>query len=181
DCKPIEFPATNAVEQSRALNKIVAGERKQPPLRGTANRMARAADALQEACNRARRAELTDEIDVPDIDAEFKRSGRDEGFQLAVLEPLLCGEPLLLRHAAVMRGDRLIGHPLRQFMGDALRHAACVDEHQRRAMRFDQVYQAFVDLPPDVAGHHRRKRRIRNLYAELTRPLMTDVDNPHLS
>ncbi len=179
DCKPIKFPATNAVHEGRAFNEVVAGEWKQPPLRGATDRMAGAADALQEACDRARRTELADEIDVSDVDAEFERSGGDEGFQLAVLEPLLCREPLLLRHAAVMRGDRAVGDPFRQFMGDALRHAAGVDEHERGAVRLDQIDQAIVDLLPDFAGHDRLERRVRNLNAKLTRPLMADVDDLH--
>jgi len=36
-------------------------------------------------------------------------------------------------------------------MGDALRHAAGVDEHERGAVRFDQIDQAIVDLLPDFA------------------------------
>jgi len=52
--------------------------------------MAGAANPLQEACDRARRTELADQIYVADIDTEFERSGRHERLQLTVLEPLLC-------------------------------------------------------------------------------------------
>jgi hypothetical protein len=75
------------------------------------------------------------QIYVADIDTEFERSGRDERLQLTVLEPLLCGQPVFLRHAPVMRRDRAIGHSLRQFMGYALCHAARVDQPQQSGRR----------------------------------------------
>ena len=65
--------------------------------------MARAAGALQERRDRARRAELADELDVADVDAELERRRGDERLQLAALQPLLGVQPQLLRHAAVMR------------------------------------------------------------------------------
>ena len=111
--------------------------------------------------DRAGRAELADQVHVADIDAELERGGRDQGLQFAVLQPLLGREPLLLRHAAVMGGDRVLAEPLRQLAGDALRHASRIDEHQRGAVLFDEPRQAIVDLLPDVARHHRLERRIR--------------------
>ena len=69
------------------------------------DRVARAADALQEAGDRARRAELADQIDVADIDAELQRGGGDQHLQRAAFQPLLGIQPVLLGHAAVMRGD----------------------------------------------------------------------------
>ena len=92
----VELAAAHAVEQRRAFDQLVARQRKQPPLRRAADRMAGAADALQEARDRARRAELADEIDVADVDAELERGGRDQRLELAVLQPLLGVEPLLL-------------------------------------------------------------------------------------
>ena len=55
--------------------------------------------------DRARRAELADQVDVADVDAELERRGRDQRLQLAALQPLLGVEPLLLGEAAVVRGD----------------------------------------------------------------------------
>ena len=103
--------------------------------------MAGAADALQEGRDRARRADLADEIDVADVDAEFERGGRHERLQFAALEPLLGGEPQLLRQAAVMRGDGLFAEAIAEIARDALGHAPRVDEHQRRAMRRDELGQ----------------------------------------
>ena len=62
--------------------------------------------------DRARRAELADEIDGADVDAELERRGRDHHLQLAGLEPLLGVEAPRARQAAVVRGDALLAEPL---------------------------------------------------------------------
>ena len=79
--------------------------------------MAGAADALQEGRDRARRAELADEVDVADVDAELERGGGDQRLQLAGLEPLLGVEALLLGQAAVMGGDLVLAEPLGELRG----------------------------------------------------------------
>ena len=135
------------------------------PFGSAADGVAGAADALQEAGDRARRAELADQVDVADIDAEFQRRRRHQRLQLAALQPLLGGQPLFLRHAAVMRGDRRLAQAVGQLAGDAFGHAAGVDEHQRGAMRLDQPHQLVVDLLPDLGRHHRFQRRGRALPA----------------
>jgi hypothetical protein len=48
----------------------------------------------------------------------------------------------------------------------ALRHAARVDEHQRRPVRAIERRQPVVDIPPDLVRHHRFERRARQLDAE---------------
>ena len=105
DDEPVELAAAHAVEQRGAFDQLVARQRKQPALRRAADGVARAPDPLQEARDRARRAELADQIDLADIDAELERGGRDQRLELAALQALLGVEPLLLREAAVMRGD----------------------------------------------------------------------------
>ena len=68
----VELAALHAIEQRRAFDELVARQREQPALRHAADMVPGAADALQERCDPARRADLADEIDVADIDAEFK-------------------------------------------------------------------------------------------------------------
>ena len=89
DRDSVEFAAANAVEQSRAFHQIIARQRKQSPLGCPGHRMPRTTDPLQEGGDGAWRAELADQIDIADIDAEFERGSRHQGFQLAVLESLL--------------------------------------------------------------------------------------------
>ena len=111
--QPVELAAPHAVEQRRAFDQLVARQREQPALGRAADRVAGAADALQEARDRARRAELADEVDVADVDAELERGGGDQRLQLAALQPLLGVEALLLGEAAVMRGDIGLAEPAR--------------------------------------------------------------------
>src|SRR5215475_13823105 len=100
--------------------------------------MPRASDPLQQARNRARRAELADEVDLADVDAELERSGRHQRLELAVLEPLLGVETLLLGEAAVMRRDLVLADALGKLARHALGHPARVNEDERGAMRLDQ-------------------------------------------
>ena len=74
-----------------------------------------------------------------DVDAELQRRGRDQRAEPAALQPRLGVEPLLLRQAAVMRGDRVLAEPLAQVPRHALRHPPRVDEHERRAVLLDQL------------------------------------------
>ena len=177
DRQPVELAAPDAVEQRRAFDQIVARQRKEPPLGRAADRVAGAADALQEGRDRARRAELADEVDVADVDAELERGGRDQRLEFAALEPLLGREAELLGHAAVMRGDRVLAEPLGELAGDALGHAARVDEHERRAVLLDELGEAPIDLRPHVARHHRFERRVGDLDAEVADALMAGVDD----
>ena len=104
DRQPVELAAPDAVEQRGALDQIVAREREQPALGRAIDRMPRAPDPLQEARDRARRADLAHQVDVADVDAELERGGRDQRLQLAPLEPLLGLQAVLPGEAAVVRG-----------------------------------------------------------------------------
>ena len=132
--QPVELAARDRIEQRRALDQLVARQREEPRLRNAADLMARASRALQERRDRARRAELADEVDVADVDAELERRGRDQDLELAVLQPLLGLEPQLLRHAAVMRHHVIGAEQLGQVARRALGHPARVDEDERRAV-----------------------------------------------
>ena len=123
--RTLSSSAAHSISSSRVSGK-------EPPLGRAADRVARAADALQKRRDRARRAELADEVDVADVDAELERGGGDQRFQLAALQPLLGLEPPLLGQAAVMGGDRVLAEPLGELARDALAHAARVDEDERR-------------------------------------------------
>ena len=78
DVQRIELAATHRIEQRGGFDEFVARVREQPPFRRAVDRVAGAADALQEGRDRARRADLADQIDIADIDAELERRGRDQ-------------------------------------------------------------------------------------------------------
>ena len=124
-----------------------------------------------------RRAELADQIDVTDIDAQFERRGRDEGAQLTALQALFRVETALLGQAAMVRCHRIFAETLAQVPRDAFGQTACIDEHQRRPMRAHEVRNRVVVLRPDLIGHHRFERRLRDRKLQVHRATMPFVDD----
>ena len=100
----VELAAGDGIEQRRALDEVITRQREQPSLRRAVDRVPRAPDPLQEARDGTRRAELADQIDLADVDAELERGGRDQRLQRTALQTLLGIQPLLLGEAAVVRG-----------------------------------------------------------------------------
>src|SRR5690606_8334673 len=90
---------------------------------GAVPRAPHAPDPRQERRDRARRAELHNEIDVADVDAELERGGGDDRLQLPGLQPALRVQAMLLREAAVMRRHRILAEPLGEMPRGALREA----------------------------------------------------------
>ena len=131
----VERAAADRADQRRALEQLVARRREKTPFGLRADPVARAADALQRDRDRARRAELHDEIDRADVDAELERGGRDDRAQLAVLRRVSASKRSLARQAAVVRQHDAFAEPLVERERDALAHAARADEDQRRPMR----------------------------------------------
>ena len=86
---PVELAPERGIEKCRPVAEIVAREREEPALRHPAHGVARAPHPLQKRRNRARRAELADEIDVADVDPELERCGGDQHLELTALQPLL--------------------------------------------------------------------------------------------
>ena len=173
----IELAAADAVEQRCAFDELVARQREEAAFGRAVDGVAGAADALQEARDRTRRAELADEIDVADVDAELERGGGDERLKLAVLQPLLGLESQLLGEAAVMRAHMLGAETVGELARGALGHAPRVDEDERGAMRLDELGEAGVDLLPDLARHHRLERRQRHLDLQIAGAAMAGVDD----
>src|SRR5262249_22676053 len=62
--RAVELAAAQRAEERRALDELVLREREEPPLRRAPHSVPRAADALEERRDRARRPELADEVDV---------------------------------------------------------------------------------------------------------------------
>ena len=110
--QPVEFAAIDAVDQRRAFDEVVSGERETAGPSAGRRRCGPSGRRAAGSCDRARRAELADQIDVADIDAELERGGRHHGGECADFQPLLGIEPLFLGEAAVMRGDAHLAEPV---------------------------------------------------------------------
>ncbi|MCY1350371.1 hypothetical protein D9M69_366010 [compost metagenome] len=173
----VQFVAAHAVEQGGALDQVVPRLREQPPLGQPADAVPGAPDALQEAGDAARRAELADQFDVADVDAQFQRGGGHQHLELAALEALLGIQAQLLGQAAVVGGDRRLAEPLGQVAAGALGQAPGVDEHQRGAVFADQCGEAVVDGFPGLVAHHRLERHRRHLDGQVAGARMADVDD----
>ena len=152
-------PRADGADQGQAFEQLVAREREQPPLGNRAERVARAADALQERGDRPRRADLADQVDVADVDAHLERRGGDDRLELARLEPLLGVEADLARQAAVMAGDRVFAEQLGQAMGHPLGQPPRVDEDQRAAVRLRSAPPAARRLRPTARSSRRPPAR----------------------
>jgi len=177
DRELVELAAADAVEQRRAFHQLVTREREQPALGGAVDGMAGPPDALEEGRDRARRAELADEVDLADVDAQLERSRRHQRLELAVLEPLLGVEALLFGEAAMVRGHLIGTDALGQLARHPLGQSAGVDEDQRGAVRRDQLGQALIHLLPDLGRHHRLERRVRKFEGEVAGTAVAGVDD----
>ena len=124
-------PALAPRKQRRALDQLVPGRGVEPPRRDAAAGVVGPADPLQEGGEAARRADLADQLDRPDVDAELERGGRDQRPQVAAAQPGLDPLPAVLGQAAVVRGDQAVAEPLAQLVRDPLGHPPGVDEDER--------------------------------------------------
>ena len=139
--------------------------------------VAGATHALQERRHAARAAELADQVDVADVDAEFQRCGGHQHLQLAALQALLGVQPQFLRQRTVVRGHVLLAESLTQVARRTLRHPPRVDEDERRAMFPGQRLQAIVHLLPLLAAGDRAQRRQRQFERKVARLVVADVDD----
>ena len=146
-------------------------------MRGAAQRVAGAPDALEEGADAARRADLADQIDRADVDAQLERGGRHHGAQIARFEPLLHLVAALLGQAAVVACDVLLADPLGQPVRHALGQRPRVDEDQRRAVLLNQLAQTAVDAVPEVVRGDRGERHIGRLDPELQLALVAQIEN----
>ncbi len=173
----VELSPADGAEQSRALEQIVTSDRKEPALRNPGNRVTRASDPLEQRCDPMRRANLTDEIHVPDVDAQLQRRGGDERAQGAGLEPTFRVLALFAGEASVMCGDRFFAEPIAQVAREALRHPPGIHEDEGRAVLLNQRRQSVVVLLPDLVRHHRVEERLRYFDAEVELTLVSLVND----
>src|SRR5258707_6544500 len=148
---------------------------------------------MKECREPARRSDLADQFDWPDIDTEFERGGRHQRAEVTAAQPGLNPLPSLLRQAAVMRGDLAVAEPLAELVRDPLGHPPGVDEDDRGLVLLhvagDQVedlghllgggygpefvawqLHAQVELAAVARGHDRAARRAIMLAPLSARP-----------
>src|SRR5262245_1236668 len=98
----VEFGVINTAQQRRALDQLIATQREDSTFRQTAEPMLSPADTLHQCDYRARRAQPANEINRTNINSQLQRSGSDERFQFAALQPVFRFEPQFRRKTSMM-------------------------------------------------------------------------------
>ena len=132
-----------------ALEQVGAELGEDAPLAGIADAVPRAADALEPARHRLGRLDLEHEVDRAHVDSQLQRGRGDQAGKLARLEQLLDHRALLARQRTVVSARQLLLGQLIEPQGQALGHAAVVDEHDGRAVLAHQSQDLGVDGGPD--------------------------------
>ena len=145
----------NRTNQRGALDQLVARCGKNSRFRNRTTPVASAPRALQSDRNRARRANLANQINRPDINSQFQRSRRHQRANFPGLEFSLDRQPPLARQTAVMRRDRVLSENRREMMADALGQSPRVHKNQSRAMLLNEVRNSACKSRPTF----RLKRR----------------------
>ncbi len=148
----IEIGLADGADDGGALDEFVASGGEEASLGDSSTPVPRTSDALQCDGDGAGRADLADEIDVADVDAEFEGSGGDEDAALALLEAALGFEAEVAGEGAVVGGYRVLAHALGEVVGDAFDEASGVDEDESGAVFDGELLEALVDFVPHFVG-----------------------------
>ena len=176
----VQLAAPHGIDERRAFDELITRGRKQPALGDPAHRVTGASHALQEGVDRPRRADLTNEIHIADVDAELERGRRHESLELAALQALLGVESTIAGEAAVVGRHVLFAHSLGQMTRDALGLAARVDEHERGAVLAHELGEPIIDLVPHLSRHDRFERCRRYLEGKIAPSRVTGIDDAAL-
>ena len=162
DLRLLDLAVPHRAGDDCRLEQVGAELREDPPLRDGVQLVAGPADALQPARDRLRRLDLDHQVDRAHVDPELERGRCDEAGDPAGLEILLDEDALLAGEAAVMGpGDLALGE-LVEAKREPLGEPPVVDEHDRRAVRLDELQQLGIHRRPD-----RRDRVLRAAVGDL--------------
>ncbi len=175
DCDAIEIALANGAHKRGGFQQVIACGCKEPALGNCAAPVSGATNALQANGNGTRRADLADEVDAADIDAELQRRGGDQRAYFSGFEFLFRGEAQLARQTSVVGSYRIASETFRQMMGDTLRQAPRVDEDQRRRMLPGELGDAVVNFAPHLIRGNRAKLAARNFDGDVHLALVADV------
>ena len=173
----IQIARPDCTYQRGAFQKVIPRHRHEPPFRYGSAPMAGAANALQRDGNRARRADLANQIDGADVDAQLKGSRGDQRPQFAGLQAAFGFAAQFARQAAVMRGDGVVAHSVGQMESDALGQAPGVHENQGRSVSTGQFGDPVVGLVPDLVRGNWAEFASRNFHAKVHRAPAADFHN----
>ena len=147
-----------------ALEQVAAVLGEDHALRRLADMVAGPTDALEPPRDRPRRLHLDDQVDGAHVDAQFEACRGHEAAQPAVLQRLLDLQPLLARERAVVRLTSSSPASSLSCARQPLGEPARVDEHDRAAVRTDELAgSAGCTGGQMLAARIRRRRPVRRL------------------
>src|SRR5438445_2701817 len=130
DVQRLEVLRLSGLDRGEGFDGGIRGDREDEPLGCAVERVARAADPLDEGRDSTGRVVLDHPVDRPDVDAELERRRGYEAFDLPALEARLDPLALLSREGAVVDRDVLTDH--REAGAEQLGEGADVHEDERR-------------------------------------------------
>ncbi len=125
------------VDCGERLDGVIRGDREDESLGGAVERVARAADPLDEGRDLTGRVVLDHPVDGPDVDTELERRRGHEAFDLPAFEARLDPLALLPGQGTVVDRDILTDH--RQAGAEELGEGTGVHEDERRAALVEGV------------------------------------------
>src|SRR5439155_6518608 len=173
----VELAGPGRVDAGRALQELVARQWEQDAFGRAEHAVAGTAEALQHRRDRARWADMADEVDVADVDAELERRGRDDDGYLTRLQALLGLQPGRAREAPVVRGDAAFAETLGQLVRHALDETARVDEHERGSVLGRQFRDLVEDLAAELVRRDRSQRLAGHPHRQIPVATVPDVDD----
>lgn len=123
--------------------------------------MARPAHALQRARDRARAADLHDQVHLAHVDPQLHGGGRAQQAQLPLAQLLLGLQALLPGDAAVVRARKARPGELVYAVGQALGLLAALYKGQHRARALAELVGAPAEVRPNRALHKAQVRQGR--------------------
>ncbi len=173
----VQSTGTYGGEERRALDQLVASQWIEPPLRGAGPAVVRPSHALEERGDAAGGADLADELDGTDVDAQLERRRRDQRLQVTGAQAGLDPMPPFFRQAAVVRGDDVVTEALRQEMREAFGEPSGVDEDERGAVLLDELGDAVEDVGHLLGGGDGFELAVGQLERQVEVALVARVDD----
>ncbi len=178
DDRRFDLACAGAIDDRQDLDEIIAKRGDECGATDVADRVSRAAGALDGGGDPFWTLDLYDEVDGTDVDAQLERARCHECGQLAGFEGAFeCEAAFFGNRSVIGSGDVFLGERV-DLVRDALGLTAIVHEYERGAGRADQADQLLVDRGPDGAadvaevGHGR-------LHDEIHRLDQAAVDDRH--
>ena len=173
----VEVALANREHECSAFQQVVARGGEEAAFRERATPMPRAADPLEGCGNVAGGTDLANQVNAPDINAEFERSGCHQRADFPGLQFSFSSQTQLARQAAVVGGDRVFSQSFAEMMRHALGQPARVDKDKRGTMLGGKRRDAIVNLIPHFVRCHGSQLAAGNFDGQIEFAPMADLHN----